>query len=153
MKRTQWQGARQVNRRTIRRRGSVLVETAAAVLFLLIPLMLGIIQFGLFYNASNVLSQISREGGRYIAVNWKATGGDAAAIAYMKQVGQEGNVTIKTSDVTISPAPASRVQYGKLVVKVTYDMGPSLPAGGKTLFPFIFGNSRVVSRTYTVMAQ
>ncbi|HEX8551107.1 MAG TPA: TadE family protein [Abditibacteriaceae bacterium] len=50
------------------RRGAVLVEAAAATLFLLIPLLVGIIQFGLFYSATNALSQATREGGRYAAV-------------------------------------------------------------------------------------
>lgn len=49
-------------------RGSVLIEAALVSVFVLIPLTLAIIQYGIVFNATNTLSQVTREGGRAAAV-------------------------------------------------------------------------------------
>lgn len=136
--------------RNPRRRGSVLIETAAAVLFLLVPLLLGIIQFGMYYGATNVLSQVSREGGRYAAV-YGITQNDNFIKDYMIQVGSQGNVTLRRNDITILPAPGTRTKYSPLTVTVSYNLGDSLANGGKRIIPLF--NPGTVSRSYTVMSQ
>ena len=144
------QKMKRANARNPRRRGSVLIETAAAVLFLLVPLFLGIVQFGIYYGATNVLSQVSREGGRYAAV-YGLTQPDNFIKDYMIQVGSQGNVPITRANITILPAAASRVKFTPLTVTVSYNLGANLASGGKRIIPLF--NPGTVSRSYTVMSQ
>lgn len=142
--------------RNSRRRGSVLVEASATVLCLLVPLVLGIIQFGIYYGATNVLSQVSREGGRYAAVYGTSTTMTPAQVDdkikdYMVQVGLNGNVNINKSDITILPAYASRARYSPVTVTVSYNLGASFANGGKRIIPIF--NPGVVSRSYTSMSE
>lgn len=56
--------------RCVSRRGaSVMVETALCMTLILLPLTLGILQFGVVLNASNQVEQISREGARFAAIH------------------------------------------------------------------------------------
>jgi len=145
---------RRVGARNARRRGSVLIETAAAVLVLLVPLLLGVIQFGMYYGATNVLSQVSREGGRYAAV-YGLTQNDNFIKDYMIQVASQGNVIINRADIDIAtPTGSPRQKYSMLNVTVRYNLGAPINAGGKRLIPLpALFNPGTVTRTYTVMAQ
>ena len=122
-----------VRRGGVRRGGAVLVEAAAATCFLLIPLLVGIIQFGLFYSATNALSQATRQGGRYAAVfglpgktDEVSVAGDESSDDYIKdriiEVGQNGNIVIAREDITISPQRSGRTQYQPITVTVRYNL-------------------------------
>lgn len=109
-----------------RRRGAVLIEAAAACIFLLLPLVLGIIQFGIFYGTSNSLSQVSREGGRYAAV-YALTKPDSFIKDRMIETAALGKIALTPSDITISPAATGaplngRTRYTPIVVTVNYDL-------------------------------
>ena len=114
-----------------RKRGAVLIETAACIIFLL-ALTLGIIQFGVFYNKTNSLTQVAREGGRFAAVygitttDNPATPGDESQDQYivdrMKVVANAASIQLADSDVTITPARAARTRYGQVTVSVKYDL-------------------------------
>jgi len=156
MNRTHFKQVSRVDTRNSRRRGSILLEAVFAVLFLLVPLVLGIIQFGIYYGATNVLSQVSREGGRYAAVYGTSTAMTGAQVddfikTYMVQVGQNGNVTISKSNITISPAYAARARYSPITVTVSYNLGAPLASGGKRLIPLF--NPGTVTRSYTAMSE
>lgn len=132
-----------------KRKGAVLVEAAAATLFLVLPLLLGIIQFGLFYGASNGLTQVAREGARYAAVYGLRSDGTPASDKFirdhMQEVGRQSNVVVDSANITISPARNLRSQYTPVVVTVTYDMNQ------KRIMPFF--NPGTVSRTTTSMLE
>ena len=53
-----------------RRRGATMIETAAAIVAMLI-LTLGLIQYGMLYNAVLSLNNLAREGARFAAVRVK----------------------------------------------------------------------------------
>ena len=141
-----------------RRGGAVLVEAAAATLFLLIPLLIGIIQFGLFYSSTNALSQATREGGRYAAVYGLATTDNAAipgnetSDEYIKdriiQAGNSGNIVIARSDITIMPPRTGRAQYQPITVTVGYDLNKK-----RIVRFFNFFSPGVVTRTSVSMAE
>jgi len=80
--------ARRVARRPgARRRGATMVETAL-VIFTLLSLTLGLVQYGLVYNAVLSLNNLSREGARFAAVRAQELGDSTAGRAELKrQVG------------------------------------------------------------------
>ena len=133
-----------------RRRGSVLLEAAVACAFLLLPLVLGIIQFGLFYNASNVLSQVSREGSRFAAVYGMSTDltkDDNYIKDHMIATGASSDLIIAREDITISPARASRVQYQPITVTVQYNLN------NKRIKGINFWNAGVATRSSVSMLE
>jgi Flp pilus assembly protein TadG len=120
------------SRSRVGRRGSVLVEAAVSIAFLLLPLLVGIVQFGILYNATNSLSQIAREGGRFAAVWGRSaddptTPGNEGSDQYIRDritsVQNQTNLKGLALTVNITPADrASRQQYGEVTVTVGCDM-------------------------------
>lgn len=137
-----------MSRRTRRRRGSVLLEAAVACCFLLLPLVLGIIQFGRFYNASNVLSQVSREGSRFAAVyGLDPTKDDNYIKDHMIVAGANSDLTIAREDISISPARAARVQYQPITVTVQYNLN------NKRIKGIGFWNAGIATRSSVSMLE
>jgi Flp pilus assembly protein TadG len=144
--------------RSRRASGSVLVEAAVAVVFLLLPLTLGIMQFGVFYNASNAVSQIAREGGRIAAVYGNAAdnpatpaneGSDAFLQDRIKDVFDSTSLNpLKNSsdfEVTIEPADrAARTQFSQVKVTVKYNLNEKA---------FLFFRPGFVTRTSYSMLE
>lgn len=102
------------------------MEAAAVTLFVVIPLLLGIIQFALFYGASNSLTQVTREGARYAAVyglrNDGAEGDDAYIKDRMLAVARAANLKMTAADITIEPARPARTQYTPINIAVQYNL-------------------------------
>lgn len=71
--------ARQMQSRTRsgRRYGQAIIETALAVIFVLLPLLLGMIQYGMINNATATMTQLAREGARFAALHANDNGVDA----------------------------------------------------------------------------
>jgi Flp pilus assembly protein TadG len=101
-----------------RRSGQTLVETALMLTFVLIPMTIGILQFGIIMNSTNSLTQIAREGARYAAVHGTEANSDAAIKDYIQAVAAgtsirptdipDANITISMLAVNgVTPARAS----------------------------------------------
>lgn len=93
------------------KRGAVAVELALLLPVLLL-LVIGIMEFGRAYNIQISASQAAREGARYVAVNYSATGysdGNAQATA-------------------MNAAPS--LPAAGTTVTITYSPGPGCSAGG-----------------------
>lgn len=74
-------------RHKAKRRGSTMVETAL-VIFTLLTLTMGLIQYGFVYNAILSLNNLSREGARFAAVRANDLGDtDAGRTELRRQVG------------------------------------------------------------------
>lgn len=119
-----------------RRGGQTLVETALVLTFIMLPLTLGLIQFGLILNASNTMTQIAREGGRYAAVHCQedtfdgpetapAAGKQASLKNYLKSVTDPTGIKwddIKNNIIVEPDTAAERLSGKPVTVSVTYPM-------------------------------
>jgi Flp pilus assembly protein TadG len=125
---------------TSRRSGSVLIETAMVLIFVLLPLTVGVIQYFIVFGAANAVTQITRQGARYAAVFARKNPGDtpipaagspgcpttpcadAYIISRIKQEATVVNLNPNDVSVSITPAFSSRQQYQPVTVTVTYNM-------------------------------
>ncbi|HEX8463975.1 MAG TPA: TadE family protein [Abditibacterium sp.] len=128
------------------KRGQTMVETALVMTFILLPLTLGLIQFGLVLNASNTMTQIAREAGRYAAVHCQeatfdstatvtlasgiapappATGAQASLRYYLWTVTTPTGIRWDDirNNIVVDPAPGSARTSGQPIsVTITYPM-------------------------------
>lgn len=141
-------GVRKMSRGVARRRGSVLMEAALVSIFVLLPLTLAIIQYGIVFNATNTLSQITREGGRAAAVFALKTSAeqpgvgmdaDTYILSRMQVAAASTSLDFNDMNITISPAmnvaggTPTRVKGQPITVTVSYDMKK------KYFFPWLSG--------------
>lgn len=116
-----------------RRSGSVMVETALVLGAVLLPLTVGILQFGIVLNATNTLTQIAREGARYASVHGTESGSDAAIRTYVRAVAT--GTSINSADLTDARidismlSGAARSSGNAICVSVTYPMGKKIFIG------------------------
>lgn len=138
-------------RRRARNSGAVIIETAMIFVLVILPLTLAIIQFGLFYGAKNALGQISRDGSRYAAVYGLASNvSDEAIIDHIKRMADNSAANdLVRSDITITPARASRGQYSLMTVTIRYDLNKKSFLGwaGRIFRP------GVITRSATTMVE
>ena len=156
-----------------RRSGSTLIETALCLSFILLPLLLGGLQFGLVLTTTQALEQVSRESGRFAAVHYgegtfdgadtqgNAAGSDPSLLNYVKRVSEANGIPwndIK-SNVKVSPnSKASRYSGQPITVTITYPMNKrsilGKPGQKAILYfsPSNGGNSTLdfLSKDYTV---
>ena len=161
------------NAQTQRRRsGSSLIETALCLAFVLLPLLLGGLQFGLVLTTTQALEQVSREAGRFAAVHYgegtfdgSDTQGDAANADpslknYLKDVSAANGIPwndIK-NNITVSPGAGARTSGQPITVTIKYPMNKRSILGqpGKQAIlyfaPASGGNSTLnfLSQDYTV---
>lgn len=131
-------------RPTIKRRsGQTIVETSLVLAFILLPLTLGLLQFGIILNAANTMTQIAREGGRYAAVHGQqdtfdgpatapAAGKQASLRYYLKTVADPTGIRWADiqNNIVVTPAtPAARVSGQPVSVSVTYPMSKKVFLG------------------------
>ena len=122
--------------RRTRRRGSTLVETALCLIFVLLPLLLGGLQFGLVLTTTHALQQVSREAGRFAAVHYgeptfdgsdsqgNTAGTDPSLKNYIRAVAEDNGIPwndIKDK-ITVSPATGSRTSGQPITVTINYPM-------------------------------
>ena len=118
------------------RRGAAAVEFAvvAPVFFLLV---FGMIEYGRMVMVQQIITNAAREGTRTAVLDGSTTSGTkTAAINAMAA----GNITITTSNVTVTPDPPSNAAYGDPVtvtVSVPFSQVSWLPSpmylGSKTM--------------------
>ena len=123
-------------RRQSRRRGSTLVETALCLVFVLLPLALGGMQFGLVLTTTHALQEVSREAGRFAALHYgegtfdgadtqgDKSGQDPSLKNYLKDVAQANKIPwddIK-NNIDISPDKSARTSGQPITVSITYPM-------------------------------
>ena len=155
-----------------RRSGSTLVETALCLSFILLPLLLGGLQFGLVLTTTQALEQVSREAGRFAAVHYgestfdgadtqgDTAGSDPSLKNYLKRVSQANGIPwndIKNV-ITVSPAAGARSSGQPITVTIKYPMNKRSILGqpGKSAILYFApqngGNSTLnfLSQDYTV---
>jgi hypothetical protein len=113
-----------------RRSGQTIVEAGAILVIFFIPISLGIVQFCVVLNATNSLTQIAREGGRYAAVHGTELNADAAIKDYIQAVAAgttiraadlpDGNITI--SMLTVNGLTPPRASGNAINVRIRYEM-------------------------------
>lgn len=131
------------------RRGQAMIEMALVVSVLLV-LTMGIIQYGIIYNATISLTNIARDGARYAAVKCALTeGSDDNIRAYMRTAA--ANTSVRPELLNISITPAARVGGQKLTVNVSYDLRTKLFL--PTSFPGLGRYSTSYSTTATMLCE
>ena len=136
-----------------RRGGQTLVEGALVVAFILLPLTLGIFQFGIVINAVSSLQMIAREGGRFAAVHGQEqTSDDSVSQAspasirnYIRTVCTGTSINYNDLTITVSPALGSTTRVSGLPITVTivYPMSKKIFVGNT------LAGSSILSRNYT----
>lgn len=97
------------------KKGQALVETALTLPLLLLILM-GIVEFGRIFNAYLIVTNASREGARYAAINSTDTTVNSA-ITNLTQTLDQSQIT-----VTINPTQAGRTSGNPVTVTVNYNL-------------------------------
>lgn len=140
------------HRKKHRRRGVALVELAL-VLSILLALSMLIIQYAIIMNTAIALTNLSREGARFAAVN-PAT--DTPILMYMDEICPpnldweddiEGNVEIFIRYGTRNVG--SKVP---ITVEITYDMSNKLFLPAQLRFPFM-GRIQLFNTSYVASAS
>ena len=126
-----------------RRRGSVMIEAALVSVFVLIPLTLAIIQYGIIFNATNTLSQVTREGAR------------AAAVFALKTAAQNPGISQNSDQYIVSriqaaAAPTSLDMSDAAIARgdVSISITPAMNAGTST--PRVKGQPIQVAISYNM---
>ena len=155
-----------------RRGGSTLVETALCLAFVLLPLLLGGLQFGLVLTTTQALEQVSREAGRFAALHYgeatfdgnenqgNTAGSDRSLKNYVRIVAQGNGIPwndIKDK-ITVSPVAGARSSGQPITVTINYPMNKrsilGRPGNDAILYfaPANGGNSKLnfLSRDYTI---
>lgn len=108
----------QCARNKVRRRHGVAIVEFALIVPMLLLLSMGMIQGGVILNAHISLSNVTRDVGRYAAINGTAPSSDAQIKAYAVRKAKNFNLTITANDVSIGPPiqntatnQNNRVQY------------------------------------------
>lgn len=119
--------------RHTRRRASVMVETALCLAFVLLPLTVGVVQYGIVISAMSQLDQLSRDAGRYASVH----AGEANFDSSETTAGSLKNYVKAMTDKTVIPwadiddaivvtpagtAAAPRVSGQGITVAITYGL-------------------------------
>ena len=142
-------------RRRTRRRGQTLVEAAVVLIFILLPISMGILQFGIVLNATNSLTQIAREGARYAAM--RATDADypdSVIKAYTRTVATGTSINpvdLPDSTIVISMIDDKpRVSGNAIRVVITYPMSKKLFVGQELFRTTVLGANYTAESTFIV---
>jgi Flp pilus assembly protein TadG len=128
-----------------RRRGAAMVEFAAVSIVFLVMVM-GMLQFGIYLNATNALWNLSREGARYAAVQDPKTAGiDDTIRTHIRQVVPNTLLATDIQAIDIQPEASKRSYGNQVTVTVTYDMKRKLFLAS----PGWLIGSRGLGNTYT----
>lgn len=146
--------------RSAMRRGQVLIE-AAFIMPILLLFSLGILQFGLVYNAKLALEHACREGARYASIHArdKPIAGppiqtaDDLIKARIIRVAQQMGVQLAAGDIIIGPLPipntatvtSNRPLYGTIPITINYDMNKRRIIGREFYMPFNTTGSRKIT--------
>ncbi len=147
------------------RRGAVLVETMASLIFLLIMLF-GIIQYSIILSTLNTLQQVSREGARFYCVHFSdnTTSNNmidqTETVAYMQQVATTSGSFLKNTDITNSTVTIAPVAYNgsnvlavdaPMSVSISYDMSKRTFFGG--FVPGVNKGTNTVTKTTVTLIE
>jgi len=146
--------------RGIRRRRSAqtLVETAILLTTVLLPITLGSIQYGAILSAQQALAQISREGGRYLAIHATESTADANTKDYVQQIA--ASTVINPADlpdaninIAMVPSTATRASGNTIALTLTYSMKKKIFLGKlPSWVPGLsaFNGNRVITSVWTI---
>ncbi len=111
-----------------------MIETALCVTFILLPLTVGVVQYGVILSTMHQLDQLSREGARYAAVHAGESNFDSAENvagslkAYLKTI-SDGKTVVLWDDIknniTVTPAKNAtppRTSGQPVTVTISYFM-------------------------------
>ncbi len=133
------------NRRS-RRRAQTLVETALVLSLVLLPTLLGFLQYGAIIYTAHALQSVAREGARFAAVHAGETTFDDAVTQsnppslrnYLQTVCASTNIGYAdlTGNITATSTPrlyvtpdASRISGQPITVRITYPMSKKFFVG------------------------
>lgn len=132
--------------RKARRRGVTILETAL-IMPLLLFLTMGLVQYGIIMDTTNVLTNLARDGARYCAIHafdGNAATSDAAVRAYIRQR-TAGTIvpstTIPDSSIVITVADRSPGQPYE--IQINYSLAQ------KMFLPLNFMGFKFYTGTYT----
>ena len=119
-----------------RRRGQNLVEAALVMVFAFVPLLVGMLQFGVYLNTTNALWNLAREGARVASV--QSSGSTKANQNVIDTIKQRTPPNLDTQKMTITITPdtaSSRTSKTQVTVTLAYDMSSKifLPLPGGVL--------------------
>ncbi len=109
-----------------RRRGQALLEFAL-IAPIFVALALGVVQFGLLTQATEIVTNLTRDGARYAAFGPEKTDADIRKFI----IGQASQTPLRRGtdntvnndlSITIAPAEGSRNRGAQLTVTVTYNL-------------------------------
>lgn len=129
------------NRR--RRKGQAIVESALVLSLIVLPALLGFLQYGIILYTAHNLQSLAREGARFAAVNGKRIEFDDAdtksgsLLNYIKTVCSTTNINYSDLGGTYAPGkkrifvtPAASRQPGQgITVQITYPMSQKIFVG------------------------
>ena len=155
--RSQARFAVRATQRSTRRRASVMVETACCLAFVLLPLTMGIVQYGVILSAMSQLDQLSRDAGRYASVhageiNFDSSDTTTGSLKYYVKSITDGKTVIPWADISsnivVTPAGTSaapRVSGQPVTVAITYSLK-------KKFFLANFPGMNMLPQSYTSRA-
>lgn len=114
--------------RTDRQKGSATLEFALGVSLLLVPLLLGMVDYSRYLNVGHVISRAAHEGAFSAA---KGTDPGTAVRTYVSQAGLD---QAKVS-VVLSPSLSTSARGDAMKVTVTYDLADFAIASWGGLYP------------------
>ncbi|MDF2440062.1 MAG: hypothetical protein JWN98_1046 [Abditibacteriota bacterium] len=128
----------------------------------LLVITMGLIQYGIIYNAVGTLTHLAREGARFAAihamdstttVNGVTSSADAAIRNYIRWKAQSTSITVASlpdDSIVVTPAPgnSARSSGQPITITITYDLRRKLFLGSK--FP---GLSRLAGVRSTSMTH
>jgi hypothetical protein len=125
-----------------RDRGAVAVEFALVFVFVLLPLLLGIIDFGRMWFAQVTLTQSAREGARLEALNTSA-GAANVCTGTTRSAASLGSIhvfvgtdpTACTDDASVPPCTAGQDAVVKTTYKTNYLLFGEKTLSGKGFMP------------------
>ena len=130
------------------RRGVAMVEFAL-ISTLLIGLTMAMVQYGIIFNTTISLTNMSREAARFAAVQAHKSGSDQMIKDYIRDTAPSG---IKYSDLTIGITPTEanateRTKGKPITVTITY------PMSRKLFLPSKFLGMTIFSANYTTTGK
>ena len=105
---------RRRNKRKLGQAGSLTVELALLMAFVLMPMLAGVVDFGQYLLAQAVVTRAASQGALVAARNHDAAKADQVASDYMENAGYDTNLMNVTVDV-------GTVRGDPVIVQVRYD--------------------------------
>lgn len=132
-----------------KRSGIVLIEFCIAFLFVLLPLFLALLQYGMIIQAMLAMDNTSREAGRFASVNSLSAPNDTDLKNFIISNAAGMGIQVNNTDIAVTPSPTNRLRYQPLTIDITYDLKSKVFLG--TFYGIPFFRSKYTTRVVMVM--